>query len=459
MTAIFGTLLCLKLACSASSGVDVLLAPQLMTRDLPVIIEVMDLDPQQSTILDDLLSEYLTQIDAQRTGVSAALQALDVPTLHDQWQPQNWASLRSAWRDIRGEAASIKDASTAATWLESQRSWARTTLEDILSTQPAPVPSERTQILARWSTQQADLKANLVRDLQLVLDEERGKKWALVESAIARQRTPFGEAFSGESLDLGKLARSELARQYPLSPSMNTMISQYDQAWARAAAARDEELATVWPLKLDAKERRDWIEQLRIARRESAARKAVVDLNLEWYEKFTGVMPDQHVIAFQRAVNQSMHPEIFTPPLAERVVARMIERSDVDPVVRSSLAESRFQFGAPRLAVAANERQASRAAAPRRMVARAEQRAMADVFGPTALFQLVESTQSDPLARVARLSSRRRGIDAAWAARVRDVIGPAQWADIPVSIKLPPAALRGDLRDEHGELLPLKFLP
>jgi hypothetical protein len=215
----------------------------------------------------------------------------------------------------------------------------------------------------------------------------------------------------------------------------------------------------VWPLKLDAKERRDWIEQLRIARRESAARQAVVNINLEWYEKFTAVMPDEHVIDFQRSVNQSMHPDIFTSPLADRVVARMLENSDVDAGTRVALAESRFQFGGPRLAIAANEREASRSAAPRRMVARAEQLAMADVFGPTALFQLVQSTAADPLARVNRLANRRRGIETAWLKRVRDIIGPDSWAAIPKNVKLPPAAFRTELVDEHGEPLPLKLLP
>ena len=102
-----------------------------------------------------------------------------------------------------------------------------------------------------------------------------------------------------------------------------------------------------WPLKLDAKERRDWIEQLRIARRESATRKTVVDTNLKWYEKFTAVIPSDQVIDFQKSVNNAMHPDIFTPPLAERVVSLMVGDSAVDPTTQSILKESRFQFGAP----------------------------------------------------------------------------------------------------------------
>ena len=459
MTAIFGSLLCMQLAIFTPSGVDALLAPQLMTRDLPVIIEVMDLDPQQSTILDDLLIDYLALIDAERTSVSVALRELDPSDLHAQWEAPNWASQRSAWRDVRAEAASIKDGAAAAMWLQTQRGWARAELEEILATQAAASPSERTQLLDQWRQKQTAMKANLVRDLQLVLDKERGEKWGLVESALLRQRTPFGEAFPGESLDLGKLVRNELAQQYPLSPFMNKMISEYDHAWAEAAAARDEKLAILWPLKLDAKERRDWIEQLRIARRESATRKTVVDTNLKWYEKFTAVIPSDQVIDFQKSVNQAMHPDIFTPPLAERVVSLMVGDSAVDPTTQSILKESRFQFGAPRLSIAANEREASRAAAPRRMVARAEQRAMADVFGPTALFQLVESTESDSLSRVTRLSNRRRGIDAAWLKHVRDTVGPEAWVEIPDEIKLPPAVFRDELVDEHGEPLPLKLLP
>jgi hypothetical protein len=199
--------------------------------------------------------------------------------------------------------------------------------------------------------------------------------------------------------------------------------------------------------------------QLQIARREAAARRTLVDANLDWYKRFTEALLSERINAFQRAVNERVHPDIFLPSLPERVLDQLLEDPALDSGLRSALVQSRMQFGAPRLSVAANERSASRQAAPRRLVARAEQRAMADVFGPTALFQLEKPTEVDPLSQVTRLSSRRRSIDAAWLKHVQNLIGTQRWADLPTNVKLPPKPLREQLVDQEGKPLRLILLP
>jgi hypothetical protein len=240
--------------------------------------------------------------------------------------------------------------------------------------------------------------------------------------------------------------------------NLEQLIDRYERAWGKLSLSRDLELAALLPQRLDAAERKDRLGQLEVARREAAARQALVDGNLEWYERFTDALLPERINAFQRAVNQQMHPEIFLPPLAERALNRLLAEPTVDADLRSALVQSRIQFGAPRLSVAANERSASRQAAPRRLVARAEQRAMADVFGPTALFQLEKRGEIDPLSDVTRLANRRSAIDAAWLKRVQDLIGQQRWADLPDEVKLPPKVFRQQLVDEHGEPLPLRIL-
>ncbi len=459
MVPILGVLTLIGTSFASASGVGPLLAPQLMSRDLPVIIEAMDLDKQQSAILDDLLAEYLTRFDAEQSEVEAALAAVDPDTLHDAWIPPDWTDQRSAWRSVRAEAAELEDAAEARAYLESQQGWARREMEGLLRDRPDPSPSPRTQILNGWLTRREALRDGLIHDLGLVLDPQRASRWNMVEAAIARQRTPFGEVLPGESLDLGRVLRSQFTRDDPLPLNLEGLIGDYERAWGEASAARDAELAALLPRRLDAVERKDMLGQLQIARREAAARRTLVDANLDWYKRFTEALLSERINAFQRAVNERVHPDIFLPSLPERVLDQLLEDPALDSGLRSALVQSRMQFGAPRLSVAANERSASRQAAPRRLVARAEQRAMADVFGPTALFQLEKPTEVDPLSQVTRLSSRRRSIDAAWLKHVQDLIGTQRWADLPTNVKLPPKPLREQLVDQEGKPLRLILLP
>jgi hypothetical protein len=391
--------------------------------------------------------------------VRAALKALDVDTLHDAWTRPDWSDLRRSWRDIRAEALQIEEAADARVWLESQQDWARGEMENLLRSRPAAAPSKRTEILNAWLTARAALRDGLVRDIRLLLDTRHASQWGMVEAAIARQRTPFAQLFPGESLDLGKVAESQFEHGEPVPPAVHSLIARYQRAWAAAAATRDAELAALLPLRLDALERKDMLGQLLIARREAAARRALVDANLDWYQQFTAAMPAERINDFQRAVNQSVHPAIFLPSLPERMVGHVLSSPDLDAALGAALVQSRMRFGAPRLHVAANERAASRAAAPRRLVARAEQRAMADVFGPTALFQLEKPGEFDPLSQATTLATRRRSIDAAWLKHVQDLLGPTMVSEIPDELKLPPKLLQPDLVDEQGEPLRLILLP
>lgn len=455
----FGVLTLVGPSFALASGTDALLAPQLMSRDLSVIIETMDLDTQQATILDDLLRDYLVKFEAERSEVAGALASVDPNTLHEAWIPPDWSDQQAAWRSVRAEAAELEDAADARDYLETQQGWARREMEGLLRDRPEPPRSARTKILNDWLGSRGALRERLIGDLRLVLDPQRAARWDRVEAAIARQRTRFGEVLPGESLDLGLVLQSQFSRDDPMPLNLERLVGEYERAWAKEAATRDAELAALMPLRLDASERKDMLGQLLIARREAAARRALVDTNLDWYARLTDALLPERINAFQRAVNERMHPDIFLPSLPERVVSRLVADPQVDADLQSALAQSRLQFGAPRLSVAANERAASRQAAPRRLVAAAEQRAMANVFGPTALFQLEEPGESDPLRAVTRLSARRRSIEAAWLKHVQDLIGSERWTDLPDEIKLPPKQLRAHLVDEQGQPLPLKLVP
>jgi len=352
----------------------------------------------------------------------------------------------------------MEDPAAAAAWLAEQRAWAREELASVLETLPDAPPSARTTLLEGVTAARRARRAALQRDVELVLGTDR-QRWMRVEQALRRQRSPFGGGLAGEALDLSPLVERAL-RDVPGGwASMQPMLDAYERDWSAAAAERDMVLEDQLPAVLDATERRDLLALLSLEAKETAARRRVVQVNQDWYEQLSGSLPDAVINPFQRAVNQAWYPGIFMPSRAERTVAHFLADQELSEALRGALVRSRIRFGGPKLRLAAEERAARRASAGRDRTARAEQRAMAEVFGPTALFRLSESPADRALSDAASLASRRRALDVSWLEDLRSLLGSARWSGVPDDVLMGPTLPADRPIGDDGEPLKLRMYP
>jgi len=434
-----------------------LLVPDLLQRDLPVIIQEMQLDEEQGAILDHVLAGYIDTFEAARQHTVETHEGIDPDSLHSEWRPADWSSHHEEWSRTRAEASAMDNAAEAAAWLQYRQGQARSELVDVLENRPAPHPSVRTRVLEEWRTKRARMHEELRRDVALVIRPDQAGRWNRVEAAIRRQRTPFVGALEGEDIDIGTLVRRQFQDNPAFLMSIAVELAEYEQAWAAAASERDEVLAGLYARRLDAEERKDQLELLSIARQEVAARRRLRDVNLDWYNRIGSVIPPESLNDYQRTFSEAMHPDIFLSSQPSRVTDWLLGLPDTADELRRALVALRVQYGGPRLRSAANERAAQRKSAGRRLTLGAEQRAMAEVFGPTALFRLTGAPEDEAFRDAADLAERRRQLDVLWLAQLRDLLGNDAWDLVPSETRLPPKVLRGDLQDESGE--PLHFAP
>jgi hypothetical protein len=448
------TTLCVPLVTGAGNP---LLAPELLRRDLPVIIQQMQLDQEQRAVLDLVFAEYLDAFEDARGETIAAIDAIEPESLHDAWRGTDWSAQHAAWAEARSAAAAIEDAAEATAWLDYHRQLAREEFDGILQRQPPPQPSLRTELLDDWRETRLRLRQGLLSDIELVIPPDQTARWDRVEWAIRRQRTPFAGVLAGENVDLGGLVRRQFAQEPAVLGSLAADLSAYERAWAEAAGKRDEVLTGLHARRLDAEERGDRLELLKVAQAEVASRLLVRDVNLAWFDRLGGKLPADALIEYQRRFNEAMHPDIFLSSQPARVSAWLLEQPDLPEDVRQGVVALRVRFGGPRLRAAANERGAERATAGRALISNAEQRAMAEVFGPTALFRLTESPQDAAQRRAASFADRRQQLDVSWMGQLRSLLGTEGWAALPTEVRLPPKSIRGVMLDEDGE--PLRFVP
>ncbi|MCP4758727.1 MAG: hypothetical protein GY894_01435 [Planctomycetes bacterium] len=446
--------LCLSTTAEAANP---LLRPIMLQRDLPVIIQELELDKEQGAVLDHVLSEYIAADEAARGNASEALLSIDPDSLHLDWHPRDWSSHQASWAETRAQASAMDDPIEAAAWLRYREAQAREEFADAFENRPPPLPSERARTLEHWRAVRAQLRQDLQRDIDLIVSPAQAARWDRVESAIRRQRSPFTGEITGEDLDLGMLIRRIFQNDPGVIESMRDDLAAYEHAWATVAKVRDDVLADLYARRLDAKERRDEIDLLAITQEEVVARKRLRDVNLEWFQRLGGQLPVAFLNDFQRDVSEAMHPDIFRSSQAARVSEWLLGQGDVPEEMRAAAIALRVRFGGPRLRAAANERAAERAAAGRVLTARAEQRAMAQVFGPTALFGLADTPEDEALVEALKMAERRRQLDVSWLGNLRDLLGPERWNAVPSETRLPPKVLRGTLQDDSGE--PLRFAP
>ena len=372
----------------ASPQAAFLFSPDLLTRDIPVVIEVMDLDADQAAVLDTLIQEYLSSFDLAHKQAMAEIEALDAGSLRGNWQADDWSEWRDAWASVREKAISIDNPAAAAAWLATQREWARRELVSLVANRPEALPSARTVVLEDWLNTRRSLREGFERDVSLVLEPSEVDRWTMVEAAIRRQRTVFGQMLEGEQFDLGSIIGDVLVSDPSMLARLEPSLDAYEAAWSAAAASRDRVLEELLPRRLDAEERRDRVSLLHLIARETEARQALVKVNVDWYERFSGLMPTDRINDFQRRVNDAWYPDIFLPSQPQRIVAHLLATEDLSKAMRADLIASRIKYGGPRLQIAAKEREARRGSLGRRLTGRSEQQAMAEVFGPTALFRL-----------------------------------------------------------------------
>ncbi|MCH2140275.1 MAG: hypothetical protein MK100_04485 [Phycisphaerales bacterium] len=436
-------------------GVEPLFAPDLLRQDVPHLLSVFQADDQQAIVFSQLVDDY---IDASKRAASAARAQIQAASGAES-MTEDWSDYRQAWLEVRQAAAAIEDVQVAGEYLRSQEAWAAAELQRVLEQREALPPSERTVLVDEWMTAQQSAWQRLRRDIMAMSSADTDQEWGRLETAIRRHRPRFAARLPGESINLPAILRDACRGETDTIAAVQGALLAHDQEWSRAVGSRDEALAILTPRQLDAVDRRDRLAQLALARREAVARQAVVDANHEGYDRIVGLLSQDCAEAFRREFNEAMWPSIFSPPAASRISEWALLHGELSDTQRAEVLRLQSRFLSRRLLAAMRERNALRVAGTSQLTMRAEERAMADLFGPTALFGIDAGPSDEALSEAAKWGEERRNYDLEWAAALRRALGADLWSAVPEAVRLPPSALSGELTDESGEPLRFRIVP
>lgn len=430
----YTTVLLLSLSAPIPSDVDAALwQPEILTRDRAMLATVLDLDPVEQEVVEELIDQYVFEYEAAAEQARAAVEAAALPTP----VKYDWGSQHDEWTEIRGKAARLPENEQDA-YLESMREWAGDTLEEILEGWPPVPPSSRRRAIQAWGAERARLRRQFLNDLGLIFEEEREGQLALADAelrvahdsaALTRWALPL------ERVNLAALLLEQF--DYELPPRMAQEVDQYLLEHGRVLEERAVAMLDVLAARTDAEAAGDPLGVLRWTIAEMALRQAVVEHTMRWYDHLGTLLDKEALIEFQRRLNEFTWPAAFAPSKADRIVAWALAQETLDPEVALSLRRIRAMRGAARLGFAARERAALRLADQRRPVLMAEQQAMAALFGDTAMFGIPQAADVS-LEEAVDLAHRRSTVEASAVYEIRQRLGDEWWNQIPSSLRMTP---------------------
>jgi hypothetical protein len=426
--------------------------PEVMVRDVAIIAAQLQIDAAQRVVLEDLVANYEMEFEAAASSTRRRLDAMapemDVPG-------RDWIDQHRQWTDIRAEAGSM-DQDDASVYLEAMRLWASDELNSILEDTPPPALSARGQVLSDWLDTREALRSQTLSDAGLMLNDAKRSRWPVADARLRFLHpldTSTHRSLPSEHIDLSRILSQQFGDDLP--DDLASELDAYVVAHGAILAARDKALAGIIIARADADSRDDRVALLELAMAEAAVRVNVSNDTFAWYDRLSRMLSDADAIKFQRQFNHLAWPEIFGPSRADRIIAWALRQDNLDPSTADSLRLIRARRGAQRLSVAANERKARRSADARRPVLVAQQQAMAEVFGPSALFA-IEEESDDSLQRAVKLARQREVIETAATSDVRNALGDAWWSQIPQSTHSAPHEQRLLPVDEDGNPMPME---
>lgn len=243
-----------------SAGFAEAFQPDFLARDMDLIVEVLELEDWQRTIVESLLADYQNDFRVGVDGVKDKLKS-------------------------KGDQIKASGDGNA------------------MGVIMGPI--------SEWSQEKRVLRQRFLDNLRGQLSESQAARWDALERAMLREKElPRGE-LSGESVNL-----IALARDVEISPDIaertKPLMEEYSVALDGALKARASQVAQSTPLIQDALVRQDWNGGLLQVEAIVARRVALRDLQDEYVQKFAAALGPAGA-DFRERAQRAGYPEAYRP--------------------------------------------------------------------------------------------------------------------------------------------------
>lgn len=250
--------------------------PDLLPRDMTMIVETLKLEDWQRPIVQSLLEDYQ---DSFKTGTDAIREKM----------------INSAKTQKNGGAKDMRS---------------------LL----APIEA--------WIPEKERLYEDLMSSIKTQLGPNQQERWPQFERAVRRARSLDDSDLSGEGVDLISIIR-QMQLQQSVLEAAQPALDQYEITLDAALIARDKQITALLPKFTDAMETMDMQTGSTLQGQIMVVRVAVRDIQDDYIEKITMMLPAPFAQDFRtRALSQG-YREVFQPDPLSSFFAAVLNLNDL----------------------------------------------------------------------------------------------------------------------------------
>jgi len=320
-------------------GFGQILEPEFLRRDVPLMVDALDLDEGQAAILEVLFSDYSDGFQEGQAVVTEAMRDIGPRIFRSFMTPQV--------RERVGEAMAesermVRRAAERGQELDPDQ--IRAMMEERMFELADEIRAERQasgeeaemqrvmgEMVAKldsWRQQRTELRARLVDGIKGQLNDEQTKQWPIFERRFDRLKSlPQGQ-ISGESTDLIAVI-DRLGLPVEVLDAIDEKLENYEQRIDLALKSRNDYLSQSEPRLLRAMQSLDMRAGMEIIRRQMQYRVALRDVNEEFRASIAYALPTEFRDQFALAAGRASFDRIYRPTRADSVFAAVRELEGV----------------------------------------------------------------------------------------------------------------------------------
>lgn len=330
--------------------------PDLDRRIFDRLVRHLDLDDTQRTIADGLFDEwdaaFRAGLDALRREIRETRPAPRAPTPADRRFEALQEEMRTALREVmergraRADAAETDEARRAALEAAQEEVRAvRARFDERLRAFGAersrdPAVDEATETMARliegWLPRKRALLESFLNDVEAILDEDQRPRMAEARRIVRRARLLPEGRLPGESIDLVDLVEIAAPRA-PGRDEVAGLLTDWSARLDPLIVDRHETLPRLAAEREAARAEDDRRAIERLAAREAGVHARIRDLTTSVLEALLAVLPPEEAELLQTAWRSRVHPGIFRPTAAGRVLGAAVRRTESDPALHAAV--------------------------------------------------------------------------------------------------------------------------
>jgi hypothetical protein len=424
-------------------------------RDLAILDRELNLDSDQETIIEVLLSDYLDAYQAEGERLREEMREARPGGEVDEETRQQFADMRNDIREIRERMRDAEGDDQARARISAEL---QSRIQEIREQARAMRPSEEernesslvmTSLMGEWNRLRRQLDAAFRAEMSLILTESQLEMLPDVEIDIRRSRLLPSGRLSGESVDLTLLARQAGVGE-ELDPVLETIWPEYESELDRALVSRDEHVSEMGVVMMDAFRTQDATLAIEASRTEGRLREAVRDINLRYHQMASALLGEagvdaDAVSAFNWEFRESAFRRIYGPTFAQRSFTAALGLEDVTPETKVMVEEIAAAYEAEIAGLNQLLEIETINSDAARITDRIERFA--------ARFQGEDRDRPRPDERLDELFEQRQGVDDRFRTQLESLLTPDQVAQLPETRQARAARRQAEQQQRREEFM------